>query len=228
MARKPAPANSIGVGLTVDSSRSPDREQWHRPWSLLDNATSRHLGREPASDITVHACGTWLYLPQGEHHRISLDGRIGGARWLYDLGDGQAVILLPIPKRPSAGVAMGISGHAWRLRYPEVPDKPPRDPDLTDPAQRAGAALFGRVKAVWARLRDVEQALADPSLLWQQLAERWLSEDLFARPEMDIIVHQASNMRRILDTLGRSPRRILRRTHRMIPLRACRNSTAAP
>ena len=71
---------------------------------------------------------------------------------------------------------------------------------------------------VWARLRDVESAIADPASLWKRLGELLLAEDTATNPEMDIIVRQARRLLPTLELLDRAPRRILRRTHRMIPL----------
>jgi hypothetical protein len=51
------------------------------------------------------------------------------------------------------------------------------------------------------------------------LGERWLADDdPTANPEMDIVVSHARKLPPTLDLLDRAPRRILRRTHSMIPL----------
>jgi hypothetical protein len=75
-----------------------------------------------------------------------------------------------------------------------------------------------RAKAVWDRLRDLETALADPARLWQELRRRWTEEGESTPPSMDAIVQHASALWRTVDELSRAPRRILRRTHQLIPV----------
>jgi len=60
--------------------------------------------------------------------------------------------------------------------------------------------------------------IADPATIWETLHESWLSSGSEANPEMDIVVRHARQLLPTLDLLDRNPRRILRRTHRMIPL----------
>ena len=126
--------------------------------------------------------------------------------------------MMPVPLRASAGMAVDVGADSVRLVFDNVPDRPTEDLEPTTDRQRQSIALLDRVKAVWARLRDVESAIADPVTLWEQLGASWLAENQAANPEMDIIVRQARQLLPTLELLDSAPRRILRRTHRMIPL----------
>ena len=75
-----------------------------------------------------------------------------------------------------------------------------------------------RVKQVWARLREVEESIADPAMLWSRLRDLWVREEARKPPEMAAIVRQARNLRTIVDQLDKAPRRILRRVHQQVPL----------
>jgi hypothetical protein len=77
---------------------------------------------------------------------------------------------------------------------------------------------MARVKQVWARLREVDDAIADPAKLWSSLRALWLSEDTNEQPSMAAIVEQARRLRTIIDRLDKAPRRILRRVHQQVPL----------
>jgi hypothetical protein len=126
--------------------------------------------------------------------------------------------MMPVPLRTAAGMTLGVGADGVRLVFDGIPDQPPEVLEPTTDRQRDAIVLLDRVKAVWARLRDVESAIADPATLWERLGALWLAEDPAANPEMDIIVRQARKLLPTLELLDRAPRRILRRTHRMIPL----------
>ena len=75
-----------------------------------------------------------------------------------------------------------------------------------------------RAQAVWGRLKDVETALSDPARLWQELRLRWTEEGDSVPPSMDVIAQHAFALWRTIEELARSPRRILRRTQRQVPI----------
>jgi hypothetical protein len=104
------------------------------------------------------------------------------------------------------------------LVFDGIPDRPNERLEPTTDRQREAFALLDRVKAVWARLREVGTAIADPATIWENLTRRWMADDMSGNPEMDIIVKQARELLGVLENLDRSPRRILRRTPEMIRL----------
>jgi hypothetical protein len=104
------------------------------------------------------------------------------------------------------------------LRFANVPDAPMRDHDPNSREPGDGDRLMARVKQVWARLCDVEDAIADPANLWPSLRTLWLSADTGEQPSMAAIVEQARRLRPVVDRLDKAPRRILRRVHQQVPL----------
>lgn len=196
----------------------PGIEFWYRPWARLgvegrDYLFLRPDRRDPALGHaeTIRLCTD---TPGGP----VVDGRKGRGKETHNLGDGRRVYAMPVPLRASAGITVGVGVTNVRLVFDEIPDRPPEDLEVTTDRQREAIALLDRVKAVWARLREVESAIADPATIWERLTALWLADDRTANPEMDIIVSQARQLLPTLELLDRAPRRILRRTLRMIPL----------
>ncbi len=196
----------------------PGIELWHRPWARLgkEGRDYRFLRPDKPDPARGHADSIRVCtdIPGGP----VVDGRIGSGKEVQNLGDGRRVYAMPVPLRASAGMTVGVGASSVRLVFDEIPDRPPEGLEPTTDRQREAIALLDRVKAVWARLREVESAIADPATIWERLTALWLADDQAANPEMDIIVSQARQLLATLELLDRAPRRILRRTLRMIPL----------
>ena len=125
---------------------------------------------------------------------------------------------MPIPLHASKGMTVNVGTSSMRLAFDAIPDRPDERLTPTTDSQHEALVLLDRVKAVWARLREVESAIADPATIWSRLSELWLADDPAANPEMDVIVEQARSLLPTLEQLDRAPRRVLRRTLHMIPL----------
>tara|TARA_B100002003_G_scaffold251151_1_gene293325 strand:- start:142 stop:1728 length:1587 start_codon:yes stop_codon:yes gene_type:complete len=200
------------------------RELWFRPWALVDLSRSRRRPLAPG-DVEVpagHRGPLWLYRPQGAGP-VSL--RADGVRVAPEPQSGFAVAdqsraldLLPMPLRHAPGISIAGANGESRLRWPSAPERPVGSGQRQTEEEAAARALLRRAEAVWDRLRDVEDALADPARLWEELRRRWTTPDLERPPQMDVIVRQSHALHRTLDMLDRRPRRILRRTHRRVPL----------
>lgn len=187
---------------------------WDRPWAGLAVSRCRMLtdGGMPAP-LEGGAC--WLHNDSSELVRIGDHAEPGRAEsWLVP-----GVTAVPQPLRPTRPVRVLIEGTSLWLDASALPARPEEDLDPEQDSESLRAkALLDRVKSVWARLRDVEATLEDPAQMWRQLQALWLDDAARANPEMDIIVRHARLLPPTLDVLDRAPRRVLRRTHEMVPL----------
>jgi hypothetical protein len=191
---------------------------WHRPWALLDTTNRRyHFLETIRSALHTQESGPiWLYTdaPGGP----IVGGKQGIGAKEYALPDGHSVFCIPIPLRVADGLSVQTVVGPLHVGFASIPDRPPEDLLPENDEQSRAKALLDRIKSVWARLRDVELALADPASIWERLAALWMTDAAATNPEMDIIVRHARRLVRTIDLLDRAPRRILRRTHRLIPL----------
>lgn len=130
-------------------------------------------------------------------------------------GESVQLALLPCPLRPSKGVTIRDGVHSVHLRWSDLPDRPSEKGHGGQ--GEPGLALLQRARAVWDRIQDVEEALADPATLWQQLYLRWTSEDA-GMPQMHVIVRHSREMFSVLERLGRRRRKVLRQVHRSVPV----------
>lgn len=188
---------------------------WRTPWAMLSREKCDYLLLRPG--VSQGGSGAfWLCtdMPGGP----LIAGRKGSGKELFDFSDGRRVFAMPIPLRPSAGIAVDVGGQDATVRFAHIPDRPAKEEEARVGEPNDGVILLNRVKAVWARLRELEAAIADPATIWGTLGRLWLASDPGADPEMDIIVTHARELTVTLDLLDRAPRRVLRRTHRMIPL----------
>ena len=195
-------------------------EIWHRPWARLGIEGRDYSFLKPGTPDPAKGCAASIRLCTAVAGGPVVDGKKGGGKETHGLSDGRRVYTMPIPLRAAAGVVVTTAQGDVRLHFDGIPDRPPEklDPATATDRQREAIALLDRVKAVWARLRDVESAIADPATIWKRLTTLWSSEDRPVNPEMDIIVHHARRLLPTLELWDRAPRRILRRTLRMIPL----------
>jgi hypothetical protein len=196
-------------------------EIWLRPWALVD--TKRlHRVSIICDDIEIgplHAAALWLYNPNDQ--RVTVNGRSDTTEVVSGFnpeGDSRYLGLLPFPLGKNSKTTIEVDQKTVRINWPSAPDRPSSKLDPQTDAEMESHRLMLRAKAVWDRLRDVETALADPAKLWPELRRRWTSEGDEIPPSMDAIVKHAFALWRTIDELGRAPRKILRRTHRMVPV----------
>jgi len=125
------------------------------------------------------------------------------------------IAMLPFPLLPRRGLVVRDGFDVVNVVWPDAPDRP-RERGAGD-HREPGVPLMQRARAVWDRIQDVEEALADPATLWQQLHERWTGTDA-GQPQMHVIVRQARELTRVMDLLERRPRRALRRVQKAMPV----------
>jgi hypothetical protein len=128
-----------------------------------------------------------------------------------------ALWLLPQPVRRRPGSTIAVDGGLCQLSWFDVPERPQPASNAQEEHEKDSQELMLRAEAVWDRIGDVGDALADPAQLWQTLRARWTESDA-QEPRMDVIVLHAQELGRVLDSLEHRPRRILRRVHRSIPV----------
>lgn len=198
---------------------STEPEIWFRPWALAD-AEGRHRARIGASGLIVpeaHRAALWLYHPKtrtvDHSHNRGLEPLLG-----FDIaGADRSLGLMPMALRGQTPIKLpGVSGTV--ISWPSAPTRPPAQQNPTTDEEVRAHRLMLRGESVWDRLHEVDLAIADPANLWSELRRQWVDENDDADPRMDVIVRHAFQLSRILDELDRAPRRVLRRTHQMIPI----------
>lgn len=195
---------------------------WLRPWVLL-GGNQQYRRDLPAGEARVaphHDAGLWVYVPADNDPDASLAalGEVAEVVAGFTLaGNNRLLAQLPLPLRSAQGLSFRADGVEMKLSWPELPDKPAANSDPDDEDAAFAQAIMRRAEAVWDRLRDVDMALADPTMLWAELRRRWTKND-DVPPQMDIIVQQLHSLSRTLDELERRPRQILRRRHRQVPI----------
>lgn len=187
---------------------------WYRPWAGLSESR-RHYMTDGGVPVPLEAGACWLHSDPPALVRIGDHAEPGRAEsWLVP-----GVTAVPQPLRPTRPLRVLVDGTSFWLDASALPVRPEEDLDPENDSESLRAkGLLDRVKSVWARLRDVEATLEDPAQMWRQLQALWLDDAARANPEMDIIVRHARLLPPTLDVLDRAPRRILRRTHEMVPL----------
>jgi len=192
-------------------------QHWERPWAWLDSTGTRYVEASSLeSGLSAQTAG-WLCVE--DIKAIRIEGRGYGSKGEPDFrvtGD-RHVIALPLPLRHGRPQAITSGNKGLLLDWRDLPERPADGAVSDDDAQRRAKALLDRVKSVWARIREVEEASATPATMWLRLEDIWLSGGR-ADPEMDLIVRQARELPPVLEHLDKAPRRILRRTSRMLPL----------
>lgn len=196
-------------------------ELWSRPWALVEFGGARRLRLAPGVvQVPADHCGAlWIYGAKGQAPIEGACEPAALAAGFTPSGERRALAHAPLPLRPGRGLEVRLDAGNARLVWLAAPDRPTGSADASEtPEELAGRRLMRRAEAVWDRLRDVEDALADPARLWPELRRRWTSVDAERPPQMDVIVRHARTLRRTLDLLERRPRRVLRRTHAQTPL----------
>lgn len=201
-------------------------EIWLRPWARFAAHRRISLAGGPQAIPSGHAAPVYLYNRNEDAPRV--DGRGETVEQIMTMSKrviasttrqdrATTLSLLPFPVRRTPGFAIDLGTDIAQLTWPDAPERP-HGRDESDSAESlAATALMQRTEAVWDRIEDVDEALADPENLWQTLRRRWTEQDA-EEPHMDVIVRHARNLARTLDALEARPRRILRRVHRHVPL----------
>jgi hypothetical protein len=200
-------------------------ELWLRPWGRY--VPARRLALVGGGETVVpddHAGPALVYASSPSPLRVngSADGaekvavmseRAGG----YGAAEtATALWQLPLPVRRTPGCAIATERGVYTVVWPAAPERFRGEDPRTEDERRARALML-RAEAVWDRVSDVEDALADPAQLWAWLRRRWTETDS-DEPQMDVIVRQSAELGRVLDALEKRPRRILRRVHRQVPV----------
>ena len=191
---------------------------WSRTWALVDKVHRCTLSPGIQTIGDDHRAPLWLYEPSTKP--LLINGSAGGGekvRGFDHSNTPRTLIHAPLPLRKRQGTKVKVGDLDCTLEWPSFPERPPTKHQPQTDEEQKGHDLFLRAYSVWDRLRDVDTALADPAFLWEELRRRWTSDDR-SEPQMDVIVEHAKRLRRTIDELERTPRRILRRTHQQIPL----------
>ncbi len=199
-------------------------ELWLRPWARYAPARRLTLAGTGPAVPDGHTGPVLVYASAPPALRI--DGRTDAAEpvsamWERGAGQGAAEVpatlwQLPLPVRRTPGRAIATGQGTCRLVWPEAPERFRGEDPRTEDERRARALML-RAEAVWDRVSDVEDALADPACLWATLRRRWTEEDS-DEPHMDVIVRHSNQLDPVLDALEKRPRRILRRVHQQVPV----------
>ncbi|WP_439817492.1 DUF2357 domain-containing protein [Zavarzinia sp. CC-PAN008] len=193
-------------------------ELWTRPWAFSLNPPPGHRRNlegavEPPAG---HRGALWLYNPDAKP--IPVDGRAGYAAEVAGFRSACGWLgLLPLP---TSQAPLRLPNGAT-LSQPEAPAKWQRGAKAEIEREKEAEALAQRVANVWDRLQDMEVALAAPARLWEELRQRWMT-DSTRPPHMRLIVKQAQELAPVIDALERAPRRVLRRTHQLVPVARAR------
>lgn len=203
------PGSEPGLGMFL--------QHWERPWAWLDPTGTRYV--EASSLESGLSVGTAGWLCVNDIKALRVDGRGYGNKGEADfkVTSDRHVISLPLPLRHGSPQPISSGNRGLLLDWHKLPERPADGIVPDDDAQGRAKALLDRVKSVWARIREVEEAAATPATMWPRLEAIWLSGGQ-ADPEMDLIVRQARELPPVLEHLDKAPRRILRRTSRMLPL----------
>ncbi|MGB1209454.1 MAG: hypothetical protein ACPG7W_09710, partial [Paracoccaceae bacterium] len=143
--------------------------------------------------------GTFSDAPPDRACSVLMTGRVQG----HDTG----VVLYPYPKRDRAEAPL-------RRGFPV---RPRHGKDQTEVEQPGALALY-HMKAVLARIQELEEALNDPSDTWGRLRHAWSLAENDANPRMAEIVRQARHMQPIVRDVTQRIRRVLRRNRELTPL----------
>lgn len=199
-------------------------ELWLRPWGGYAPTRRLALAESEMAVPGGHAGPALVYASSPATLRV--DGRSDTAEKIAAMWERvgaqnaaevpAALWELPLPVRRTPGPAIATDRGVCRLHWPDAPERF-RGEDPRTETEQCARALMLRAEAVWDRVSDVEDALADPARLWATLRQRWTEEDS-VEPHMDAIVRHSTELGSVLDALEKRPRRILRRVHRQVPV----------
>jgi hypothetical protein len=190
---------------------------WLRPWAYFSRSHRRELTSGDVVLPGLNLTATLVRYKGSEPPTLGRPTDPAEPHATLKTSHGETVRLahLPLPLRPSQGLELRDGGNVVRLRWPDLPDRP-RETGTGEHAE-PGMPLMQRARAVWDRIQDVDAALADPATLWQTLHSLWTGADA-GMPQMHVIVRHARELGTVLETMGRRPRKVLRRVHRTLPV----------
>ena len=194
---------------------------WRRPWAFHSPGNLRSTTLTSSCVELEIADSGMIWIATDISGGPVIDGKsdVGESVATLPKPDDRQVYAIPTPLMPSQGLVLHWPDRQQtRLRFPQLPDKSRGDPDSVKQDLSEGDLLRARIKRIWARLREVEEAIADPARMWTRLRNLWLDSTKNDDPRMDVIVKQARTLRSVIDQLDRSPRRVLRRVHQQTPL----------
>lgn len=200
---------------------SKPAELWYRPWALAEPTGRHRVVLVPGENVvpSSHSTALWVYAPAATSLRLAT--KLGGLDTLagFELkGESRTLALTAVPLRRNTATRLTTSSGSAFVSWPAAPERPSATLEPKTDTERLAHSLMLRGESVWDRLHEVETALADPFTLWSELRKQWAEDDDDSDPRMDIIVRHATQLSRTLDELDRAPRRVLRRTHEMVPL----------
>ena len=196
-------------------------ELWNSPWALLTATSAGHRIKLEAQKLIIgseHRSPLLVYDRSG--HQVLVNGSETGGEQVrgFDHSEQKRRLLqAPLPLKSNQPLLVSINGVETQIEWSTLPERPAAKHIPQTDSEKAGHELFLRAFTVWDRLLDVDAALSDPANLWTELRRRWTNDDL-TEPQMDIIVRHAVKLKKVIDFLERLPRRILRRTHKQVPL----------
>ena len=131
----------------------------------------------------------------------------------------------PVPSRVNRAPRIDDeAGGSLELEWhPDVLEKPKGSKrDTSDTEQSPNQRWLGAVWAVSGRIHAVERGMdSDANDAWEYVEEAFL--DPYGRgfePTMDVLVEHARTLNPVLADLAQNPRKVLRRTHRNVPVGA--------
>lgn len=193
-------------------------EIWTRPWGFF--SSSRRLGTLDAErQIKEHFGNLWVH--SSKEGRVEVDGKHNAAEPVAGFAEPdpqRSLELLPITSRRPPTLSIRLGGGSHKLQLPPEFVRASSNSIPSNAAEAAASLAFQRAKNVWDRLSEFETALADPMRMWIKLQHRWTVHNEIDEPRMDRIVQHARRLTQTIKAIDRAPRRILRRTHRQVPL----------
>lgn len=200
-------------------------EVWLRPWAYF--APHRRLTLPLRDGAIPPGHDAPLFLFSDGSHPPTVNGHSTLAELLGRVpqphpsaaheGD-RTLSLLPFPlyRAPPFQVRLA-DGTQAPVPWTDAPERFRSDAEPQTDDEKRAKALMLRAEAVWDRIKDVDDLLADPARLWPALRDRWMGRDA-GQPRMDMIVRHARDLSRVIEALEARRRRILRRVHRPVPV----------
>ena len=193
-------------------------EVWTRPWAFFSKSRRIAAADDP-SLFQGHSGSLWFHSPT--EARVEINGKRLAAEPVVGFSganERRSLEILPIPSRRPPTYAMRVDQDRWRICWPDEFARPAAGVEPSNDVEAASYASFQRAENVWDRLSEFETALADPVTMWAELRRRWAQAGERDEPRMDLIVRHARRLAQTIDAIDRAPRRILRRTHRQVPI----------
>ena len=164
---------------------------WTRPWALLAVHRQSALDQHRVELDGAHRASFWLNSFRGAPLKVNGADAAGLVVDSFTVaGNPRRLYQPPLPIHRTRGVPVSIGGAEHCITLQGLPDRPMGTAEPKTSEEELALALKLRAEAVWDRLRDVDDALANPLRFWQELSEKWSSRDN-SPPQMHIIVQHA-------------------------------------